>query len=123
MGVFVGASAGLANLRNHDDGYAHMKISALQNAHLAVLLASASVMICSLAAAQSKDAGPPTRQANAEVLRSLPLADRGDFADAQRGFVASLLDAHVTGAGQRVIWSMKPYAFARGEAPATAHPG
>ncbi len=73
--------------------------------------------------AQPKDAEPATREANAAVLRTLPFDDRGDFADAQRGFVATLPDALVTGDGARTVWSMQPYDFLqRGPAPATVNP-
>lgn len=44
------------------------------------------------AGAQPKDAAPATRDANAAVLQQLPFADREDFADARRGFVAALPD-------------------------------
>ncbi len=78
--------------------------------------------LSSAAAQQPRDAEPATRRANAEVLQALPFADRGDFDDAARGFIASLPDGLVTGAGDRVVWSMKPYAFETGEAPATVNP-
>ena len=66
-------------------------ISSLTGA--AVLLAGAAcLMTTSAASAQAKDAEPATRRANAEVLRALPFADRTDFDDAQRGFIAALPD-------------------------------
>jgi len=90
---------------------------------LSVLLAGAACIVSASATwAQPKDAEPATRQRNAEVLRSLPLGDRTDFDDAQRGFIASGPDAIMSGDGKRTIWSMKPYAFEQGEAPATVNP-
>ena len=93
-------------------------------ASCAVLFAGAAcLMTAPSASAQAKDAEPATRQAHAEVLRSLPSADRADFDDAQRGFIASWPDGLVLGDGQRVVWSMQPYAFQqKAEAPATVNP-
>ena len=102
-----------------------MAIWISRTASIAILFAGAAcMMIAPSASAQAKDAEPATRQANAEVLRSLPFADRTDFADAQRGFIASLPDGLVLGDGQRVVWSMKPYAFQQNAAaPAENAPG
>src|ERR1700736_2605940 len=96
----------------------------LANVRPAVCLAGAAcLMNLSVALAQSRDAEPATRRANAEVLRSLSFADRADFEDAQRGFIAALPDGLVTGATGRIVWSMKPYAFEQAnEAPATVNP-
>ncbi len=69
-----------------------------------------------------KDAEPSTRAAQAAVLGTLPFADRTDFDDARYGFVASLPDALVAGSGPRPVWTMKPYDFLNGEAPATVNP-
>ena len=69
-----------------------------------------------------KDAEPATRAVHALIARTLPLADQGDFEDAAFGFVATLPDAHIAGDGPRPVWSMKPYAFITGEAPATVNP-
>jgi alkyl sulfatase BDS1-like metallo-beta-lactamase superfamily hydrolase len=72
--------------------------------------------------AQPKEAEPATRQANAAVLISLPFGDRSDFTEAQRGFIASWPDDIMSADGHRTIWSMKPYAFMTGDAPATVNP-
>jgi alkyl sulfatase BDS1-like metallo-beta-lactamase superfamily hydrolase len=73
--------------------------------------------------AQSKDAEPATREANAAVLNSLPFSDRQDFEDARRGWVATLPDGLIAGAGATPVWNMKPYEFLnRDEAPATVNP-
>jgi linear primary-alkylsulfatase len=75
------------------------------------------------ASAQSKDAEPATREANAAVLNSLPFSDRQDFEDAQRGFVATLPDGLVAGSSGVPVWNMKPYGFLNEEyAPATVNP-
>jgi alkyl sulfatase BDS1-like metallo-beta-lactamase superfamily hydrolase len=88
--------------------------------------ALATIAACILSAprssAQPKDAEPATRQANAAVLSSFPFGDRSDFDEAQRGFIASLPGGIMSANGQRTIWSMKPYDFITGAAPATVNP-
>jgi alkyl sulfatase BDS1-like metallo-beta-lactamase superfamily hydrolase len=82
-------------------------------------------LLVPLLAAQAppKEATAPTRDANAAVLAELPFADRGDFADAQQGFIAALPDGAVAGTGARPAWNMKAYAFLdKEEAPATVNP-
>ena len=69
-----------------------------------------------------KDAEPATRAAQAVVLRELPFELRTDFDDARFGFIATLPDALIPGSGPRPVWSMKPYDFITGPAPATVNP-
>src|SRR5438067_1927208 len=72
---------------------------------------------------EPKDAHPRVAAANAALQASLPFADRADFDDARRGFVATLPDAHIAHASGRAVWSMRPYAFLDTEqAPATVNP-
>lgn len=61
---------------------------------------------------------PSTLQANAGMAKTLPFADRRDFDDAMRGFIATVPDALVPGAGPRPAWSMKPYDFLKADVPA-----
>jgi len=61
---------------------------------------------------------PSTLQANADMAKTLPFADRRDFDDAMRGFIATVPDALVPGAGPRPAWSMKPYDFLKADVPA-----
>jgi len=58
-----------------------------------------------------KDAEPTVREAHARVLQALPFADRRDFEDAARGFIATLPDATILGEAGRTVWSVSPYAF------------
>src|SRR5215467_13758155 len=88
----------------------------------ALVTVAACILSAPRSSAQPKDAEPATRQANAAVLSSLPFGDRSDFDEAQRGFIASLPDGIMSADGQRTIWSMKPYAFITGVAPATVNP-
>eukprot|EP01036_Dinobryon_divergens_P056463 gene56463-75394_t len=65
----------------------------------------------------AKSPEPATLQANADMAKTLPFADRRDFEDAMRGFVATVPDALVPGTGPRPVWSMKPYDFLKADAP------
>jgi len=67
----------------------------------------------------------PTRHvaaANHAVRMELPLADRADFEDARRGFVAALSPAVVRGTAGRVVWDMGSYAFLDEECPEPVNP-
>ncbi len=71
----------------------------------------------------SKPPSARVASAHAQTLATLPFGDRQDFADAARGFIATLPDATVTQPSGRPIWSMAPYAFQRDDtAPATVNP-
>jgi alkyl sulfatase BDS1-like metallo-beta-lactamase superfamily hydrolase len=66
---------------------------------------------------------PSTLQANADMAKTLPFANRQDFEDAMRGFVGTVPDALVPGSGTRPVWSMKPYDFLKAnEAADTVNP-
>jgi alkyl sulfatase BDS1-like metallo-beta-lactamase superfamily hydrolase len=97
------------------------------NSHLKtlILLAAlgASALPCQQLSAQSKDAEPATRAANDAFVKSLPFADRADFDDAKRGFIATLPDGVIAGIGGKPAWDTKPYAFLQNDAvPATVNP-
>jgi alkyl sulfatase BDS1-like metallo-beta-lactamase superfamily hydrolase len=60
--------------------------------------------------------------ANKAALDALPFADRRDFDDAERGFIGTIAGAAIT-AGERKVWSQKPYGFLQADAaPDTVHP-
>ncbi|MDE2363021.1 MAG: MBL fold metallo-hydrolase [Hyphomicrobiales bacterium] len=66
---------------------------------------------------------PSVVAANKAVLGELPFANRDDFADAERGFVASVPDATILNAGGKPAWSQKQYAFIDdGPAPDSVNP-
>ncbi len=97
------------------------------NRHLKVLLAALAVGTAAFAAspasAQSRDAEPATRAANEAMVQSLPFADRADFDDARRGFIATLPDGVIAGPGASPAWDTKPYAFLQhDQVPATVNP-
>jgi alkyl sulfatase BDS1-like metallo-beta-lactamase superfamily hydrolase len=92
----------------------------------AVTLSAASIAVLLMIQpgfAQSKDAEPATRAANEAFVQSLPFADRADFDDAKRGFIATLPDGVVAGAGSKPAFDTRPYAFLdKDEVPATVNP-
>ncbi|MGW0809139.1 alkyl/aryl-sulfatase [Nonomuraea sp. NPDC002799] len=55
-------------------------------------------------------------------MADLPFHDRGDFEDADRGFIAKLSPAVVKAADGRVVWDNDSYDFLREDCPDTAHP-
>lgn len=92
----------------------------------AVTLSAASIAIALMIQpgfAQSKDAEPATRAANEAFVKSLPFSDRADFDDAKRGFIATLPDGVVAGAGSKPAFDTRPYALlGKDEVPATVNP-
>src|SRR4051812_39613596 len=89
-------------------------------------LSSAVLALLALTApgfAEPKDAEPATRAANEAFAKTLPLADRADFDDAKRGFIATLPDGVVPGPGGRPAFDTRPYGFLqKDEVPATINP-
>jgi len=60
---------------------------------------------------------------NKAVLDELPFHDRSDFADAERGFVATVPDGTILNAGGKPAWSQKQYDFIDdGPAPDSVNP-
>ena len=70
----------------------------------------------------AKPAEPVVKALNNAVLSKLPFADRADFEDVARGFIASLPDALVRGPGGNVVWSQNDYAFLEKDAPDSVNP-
>ena len=60
--------------------------------------------------------------AQAEISARLPFADDGDFAAAERGFIATLEDPKILDATGEVVWDASTYDFIRGEAPDSVNP-
>jgi alkyl sulfatase BDS1-like metallo-beta-lactamase superfamily hydrolase len=69
-----------------------------------------------------KPASPSVEAMNRAVLDSHPFSDEQDFADADRGFVATLDPGVITAADGRVVWDIDSYGFLHGDAPATVNP-
>ncbi|KAA1425194.1 MBL fold metallo-hydrolase [Mumia zhuanghuii] len=72
---------------------------------------------------QPKPPTPSIESAHADLLTSLPLSDRQDFEDADRGFLVALDPGVVRAEDGRVVWSSDDYAFVhQGDAPTTVNP-
>ena len=66
---------------------------------------------------------PQTMAANAAVYQTLDFSDQQDFADAARGFIATVANGTVHNANGKPVFSHSPYAFLDDEqAPASANP-
>ena len=92
---------------------------------LATLLFAATFAAALPASAvESKDATDATKTANADVLKSLPFADRQDFEFAHKGFIARPKSLVVKNAKGTPIWDMDSYAFIAEDkaAPPTVNP-
>ena len=63
-----------------------------------------------------------TRRRVEEAARALPMHDTQDFADADRGFIATREDPLIRADDGRVVWDLDGYAFLAGDAPETVHP-
>jgi alkyl sulfatase BDS1-like metallo-beta-lactamase superfamily hydrolase len=64
---------------------------------------------------------PPTHHtitANQALLQELPWSDNVDFTHARRGFIGTRPGAVIRNASGRAVWSMQPFAFEEGDAPA-----
>ena len=75
------------------------------------------------ASQEAKPAEPAVRAAHHAVLSQLPFANRDDYQDAARGFIATIPDGLVTGPSGNVVWSQKDYSFLdKDQAPDTVNP-
>ncbi|UUY08296.1 MBL fold metallo-hydrolase [Pseudomonas sp. J452] len=91
-------------------------------------LLSASVAGAMLVAAVAQAAPQPTKPAteftaaaNQAVLERLPFADRQDFENAQRGFIAKPETLTIKDANGKVVWDLESYkAFIQNDLPAPA---
>lgn len=70
-----------------------------------------------------KDATDYTKKINAEYLKFLDFANKDDFTDAQRGFIAALPDGKIVAADGRVVWDLNKYDFIKTDVvPDTVNP-
>jgi alkyl sulfatase BDS1-like metallo-beta-lactamase superfamily hydrolase len=66
-----------------------------------------------------KEASVMTKDANAELLRTLPFADKQDFDDAKRGFIAPLPDGGVIkNTKGEPVWDLSKFSFIKEDVPA-----
>ncbi|MES2262222.1 MAG: alkyl sulfatase dimerization domain-containing protein [Pseudomonadota bacterium] len=89
----------------------------------AMLLA---LQLCAFGASAAIPAAQPASAAtaarNAAFGAPLPLADRQDFAEAQRGKIAPLPSAPLLGKDGRTVWDGQRYSFLQGAVPASVNP-
>jgi alkyl sulfatase BDS1-like metallo-beta-lactamase superfamily hydrolase len=89
-----------------------------------LLVAAALAASLPASAVESKDATDATKKANADVLKSLPFADRQDFEFAHKGFIARPKSLVIKNAKGTPVWDMDSYAFIGEDkaAPPTVNP-
>src|SRR5690348_18388996 len=87
--------------------------SMLKTHNPTIAVALAVMFLSSMAHGQvaPKAPEPATLKVNADLARTLPFANREDFDDAMRGFIATIPAATIAGSGPRPVWTMKPYDF------------
>lgn len=75
------------------------------------------------AAEPPKDATPSTKAVHAEFLKKLPFADRQDYEDAQKGFIAAMPVSTIKDASGKVVWELGPFDFLKADTcPDTINP-
>lgn len=85
----------------------HLSLKRISAAGLSLaLLASA---VAQAAPVPAKPASEATRAANRAVLNKLPFADRQDFANAERGFIAKPDTLTIKDANGKVVWDLESY--------------
>lgn len=94
---------------------ARMRVARLATIH--ALLIPWCLAGAALGQAPSQPATPWTARANAAVAEELPFADRRDFADAARGFVAAVPGGVVERPGEADAWNLNRYDFLKADPP------
>jgi len=93
---------------------------------IALVAATAAAGGCATSTAPNltaKAAEPATVAAQQTAQQSLPFANRQDFEDARRGFIATIPNAEVKTPDGRVVWSLAGYKFLESDrVPATVNP-
>lgn len=87
-----------------------------------IIITALMIMTTGVQLAQSGDATDATKAANEAVLKELPFEDTQSFKDARRGFIAKTDPLEIKDANGNTVWSLTPYGFLEGDAPATVNP-
>ena len=96
--------------------------------NLALMVCGIGIVMCLATIVGAHPGGEATKQtqkANAGVLKKLHFADKQDFADAQRGFIAPLPNGGVMrGKDGKPVWDLSRFAFIKqgAAAPDTVNP-
>ncbi|MGZ0749287.1 alkyl/aryl-sulfatase [Kluyvera sichuanensis] len=91
---------------------------------IAGVCSSAVISLPAMAQEPGKAATAQTKEANDALYAQLPFADKTDFANAHKGFIAPLPPELIKGKQGNVVWNPQQYAFIKeGEkAPDTVNP-
>ncbi len=71
---------------------------------------------------KQKEATSFSKKSNDDLLDYLPFADKTDYENARKGFIATIESGEIKDANGNVIYSMKQYDFIKGDAPSTTNP-
>jgi alkyl sulfatase BDS1-like metallo-beta-lactamase superfamily hydrolase len=71
---------------------------------------------------EPKAASTTIQEQQEALLKTLPMTDEQDFADARRGFLGAVQPAVLEADDGRVIWDGDSYAFLTGDAPVSVNP-
>lgn len=82
------------------------------------LIATSHLFVC----AQNTEPSRFTKQANEQVLKTLPFDNKQDFEDATRGFIATIDEPAITGENGKEVYGLAVWDFLKQEAPASANP-
>lgn len=81
------------------------------------------ILLSAATTTQPKDATAITKKLNAEYLQQLDFANKQDYADASRGFIAALPGGAVKAENGAVVWDLNKYDFLKAiNAPDTVNP-
>lgn len=91
----------------------------INNKSLLILLLALSH---SFVYAQNTEPSRFTKEANEQVLKSLPFENTQDFEDATRGFIATIDKPSITDKNGKEVYGLAVWDFLKQEAPATTNP-
>lgn len=83
-----------------------------------LLIATSHLFVC----AQNTEPSRFTKQANEQVLKTLPFDNKQDFEDATRGFIATIDEPAITGENGKEVYGLAVWDFLKQEAPASVNP-
>lgn len=72
--------------------------------------------------AQNTEPSMFTKEANEQVVKSLPFDNKQDFEDATRGFIATIDEPSIIDETGKEVYGLTVWDFLRQEAPASANP-
>lgn len=102
----------------------NIRLFRLSRTFIAIAAATSLLVNSAFAAESAKGATPSTQEMNQRYIKSLPFSDRQDFVDAQRGFIAPLLNqGKLTNEKGDIVYRAEDYKFdINAPAPETVNP-